>query len=136
MTAAPRTQPLDADECRYLLTEATVGRVGFLDGGEPAVLPVTYTVDDAGVAFRTAQGSRLARAADGGALAFEVDALDPVARTGWSVVVRGTAHLEQDPQVRARLDEMLQAWVPGPKAAFVRLPLTSVTGRRVGPLPE
>ncbi|HEX5512521.1 MAG TPA: pyridoxamine 5'-phosphate oxidase family protein [Actinomycetales bacterium] len=122
---------LSEKQSREALTRAEVGRVVFTDRALPAVLPVTYIVDDDTIVIRTARGSRLARAADGAVLAFETDDLNRATRSGWSVVVTGEAYVETDPDEQARLAELLEPWVPGMKAVFIRIPLTVVTGREV-----
>ena len=51
---------LSAPQCRQLLAQGCVGRVGFVAGGRPHVLPVNYAADDSGVVvFRTGAGSLL-----------------------------------------------------------------------------
>jgi nitroimidazol reductase NimA-like FMN-containing flavoprotein (pyridoxamine 5'-phosphate oxidase superfamily) len=122
---------LSEQQSREALTRAEVGRVVFTDRALPAVLPVTYIVDDGTIVIRTARGSRLARAADGAVLAFETDDLNRSTRSGWSVVVTGEGYVETDPDEQARLAELLEPWVPGVKAVFIRIPLTVVTGREV-----
>jgi len=122
---------LTDEQSREALTRAEVGRVVFTDRALPAVLPVTYIVDDDTIVIRTARGSRLARAADGAVLAFETDDLNRSTRSGWSVVVTGEGYLETDPDEQARLAELLEPWVPGVKAVFIRIPLTVVSGREV-----
>lgn len=126
-----RIETLSAEQCRDLLDTVTVGRVVFTAGGLPAVLPITYVVDGETVVIRTAEGSRLAKAADDAVLTFEADEVHPGTRTGWSVVVTGHARLERNPDEQARIGADLQPWVPGIKESFIRIPLTMVTGRRI-----
>jgi uncharacterized protein len=135
MNGASRIETLTPHQCRTLLDSAPVARVVFTDHALPAILPVTFVVDGESVVFRTAQGSRLARAARGAVLAFEADELNPRTRTGWSVVVTGEAEIEEDQDEMHRLGAVLQPWVPGIKDVFIRIPLTVVTGRRVLTLP-
>ena len=130
-----RVLTLGPDDCRNLLATARIGRVVFTDRALPAVLPVTYVLDGDAVVIRTARGSRLERAADGGLFAFEVDEVDDVARVGWSVVVTGEAEIITDEQDRQRLDAVLRAWVPGIKDVFIRIPMTIVTGRSIATVP-
>lgn len=51
---------LSRQQCGMLLTRGCVGRVGFVVGGRPQVLPVNYAADDAGVVvvIRWAPGHR------------------------------------------------------------------------------
>jgi hypothetical protein len=47
-------QVLSEPECRDWLAEGSVGRVAFLDGEFPVVLPVNYVVDDDLILIRSA----------------------------------------------------------------------------------
>ena len=114
-----------------LLSTVSVGRVVFTVGALPAIVPVAFAVHGDAIVMRTSSESRLARAAPGGVLAFEVDDVDPATRTGWSVVVTGLASTVSDPVERAIIDGMVETFAPGKIDACIRLPLTVVTGRRV-----
>jgi nitroimidazol reductase NimA-like FMN-containing flavoprotein (pyridoxamine 5'-phosphate oxidase superfamily) len=118
-------------EAVQLLSSAVVGRVAFTVVGQPAIVPVTFAVLDDAVVMRTAAETRLAKAADGGVLAFEVDEVDPITRTGWSVVVLGTAELVVDRLRQAQIHSVVEPFAPGTSEVHIRLPLTQVTGRRV-----
>lgn len=118
-------------ECLQLLTGAQVGRVVFTAAALPAVVPVTFAILDNAVVMCTAPDTRLAAAADGGVLAFEIDEVEPRSRTGWSVVVTGVAELMTDPLMRSRIHGMVAPWAPGRHDVFIRLPLTVVSGRRI-----
>jgi nitroimidazol reductase NimA-like FMN-containing flavoprotein (pyridoxamine 5'-phosphate oxidase superfamily) len=122
---------LSQRECLALLRTEQVGRVVFTERALPAVIPVTFAVLDDAIVLATRPGSRLARSARGGVLAFEVDQLDPVTRTGWSVVVTGVAEFVADPAEEARVRTVLDPWAPGGNNLVLRLPLTVVTGRRI-----
>ena len=135
MEATHRIEVLPQGECVDLLSRAEVGRIVFSDRALPAILPVTFIIDDDCIVVRTARGSRLARAVDGAVVAFEADEMQPYARGGWSVVVTGQAWIEADPCERNRLAELLTPWVPGFKDVIIRIPLTVVTGRRVSGRP-
>jgi len=114
-----------------LLSTVSVGRVVFTVGALPAIVPVAFAVHGDAIVMRTSPESRLARAAPGGVLAFEVDDVDPATRTGWSVVVTGLASTVSDPAERAVINGMVETFAPGQIDACIRLPLTVVTGRRV-----
>ena len=89
---------LSQRECLALLRTEQVGRVVFTERALPAVVPITFAVLDDAIVLATRAGTRLARSARGGVLAFEADRLDPVTRTGWSVVVTGMAEYVVDPR--------------------------------------
>ena len=122
---------LSQRECLALLRTEQVGRVVFTEKALPAVIPVTFAVLDDAIVLATRAGSRLARCARGGVLAFEADRLDPVTRTGWSVVVTGMAEYVTDPVDEARIRTVLDPWAPGGNNLVLRLPLTVITGRRI-----
>jgi uncharacterized protein len=114
-----------------LLSTVSVGRVVFSVGALPAIVPVSFAVHGDAIVMRTSPESRLARAAPGGVLAFEVDDVDAATRTGWSVVVTGLASTVSDPAERAAIDVIVKTFAPGQADVCIRLPLTVVTGRRV-----
>ena len=122
---------LSRSECVQLLTRAQVGRVVLTAGALPAVVPVAFAVLDDAVVMCTSSDTRLAAAADGGVLAFEIDEIDLPSRTGWSVLVTGVAELVIDPLTRSRIRGMVAPWAPGHHDVFIRLPLTVLTGRRI-----
>jgi uncharacterized protein len=122
---------LSRHDCVALLANEQIGRAVFTERALPAVVPVTYVIDDEAVVMCTAADTRLAAAASRGVLAFQVDQIDPSTRSGWSVVVVGVAELVDDPAEQARIRVVLQPWVPGRLGVFIRLPLKVVTGRRI-----
>lgn len=135
MDSVHRIEQLSREECLGLLSTVDIGRVVFTDRALPAVLPVTFIVDEGSIVIRTARGTRLARAAQDAVLAFEADQVSAAARDGWSVVVTGEAQFETNMAAVERLDRLLRAWVPGLKDAFIRIPLHVVTGRRITGVP-
>ena len=74
---------LEREECLRMLGEQVVGRLGFVDLGQPLILPVNFELDDDVVVFRSAEGTKL-RSGLGSEVCFEVDGVDRVARAGWS----------------------------------------------------
>ncbi len=120
--------PLDA---MALMATAAVARVVFTAGALPAVVPVTFAVHDGRVVLRTTSGTRLAAAAAGGVLSVQADDVDPVARSGWSVVVTGVAELVTDALEQAVIRGLVQPWAPGQHDVYVRVPPTVVAGRRI-----
>ena len=125
---------LDLEECLARLVEVPVGRLAFQLDGELTILPVVHTVDGVDVCFRTTGDSKIQAAVDHDPVAFEVDQFDASTRTGWSVVVQGTALVVDDEADVRRLDRVARApWVPphpGP-STWVRVRTQSITGRAV-----
>jgi nitroimidazol reductase NimA-like FMN-containing flavoprotein (pyridoxamine 5'-phosphate oxidase superfamily) len=124
---------LDRDECIKLMERhpACVGRVA-LAGPRPVIFPVNYALDGANVVFRTDPGTKFHAAVHKAFVAFEVDWVEPTWQTGWSVVVRGQAHVVTDPEELARVSRLpLLPWAEGDKENFVCINAELVSGRRL-----
>jgi nitroimidazol reductase NimA-like FMN-containing flavoprotein (pyridoxamine 5'-phosphate oxidase superfamily) len=131
-TGQARWQELTKSECFALLSGERLGRLAVVDDQGPVVLPVNFVLDRHMVVFRTDEGTKLDAAARGSRVAFEIDGTDEVARTGWSVLVRGEAIEVTDPAELARLRRLrLSPWAPGAKARYVRILPAKLTGRRI-----
>jgi uncharacterized protein len=125
-------QILTRAECLRLLETATIGRVLTSHRALPVALPVTYALQEDSVVFRTGPGTKLHGVDRGAVLGFEVDDVDPVRRTGWSVLAHGEAYQVTDPDELARLDRLpLEPLAPGFFPFLIRLPLQEVSGRRI-----
>ncbi|MFB4300866.1 pyridoxamine 5'-phosphate oxidase family protein [Actinomadura sp. NTSP31] len=123
---------LAPEECRDLLRHADVGRIVFTHNALPAVQPVNYVLDGDDIVFRTSGSSRLATAATGTIVAFEIDTFDTDARTGWSVVAVGPARRVSAPGEIAALEKAeLRTWAPGQRDQFVRIRPEMLSGRRI-----
>jgi nitroimidazol reductase NimA-like FMN-containing flavoprotein (pyridoxamine 5'-phosphate oxidase superfamily) len=127
---------LDSVECWELLGTQPVGRVAVVVDHYPLVVPVNYAVDGASVVFRSSAGSKLDRI-HGAKVAFEVDQIDPVHRTGWSVLVKGIA---TGLNVRGNRDLAdrsgaagARPWAAGEREYLVRIVAEEITGRRITP---
>jgi nitroimidazol reductase NimA-like FMN-containing flavoprotein (pyridoxamine 5'-phosphate oxidase superfamily) len=124
---------LDRDECLKLMDRhpACVGRVA-LAGPRPVIFPVNYAVDRGNIVFRTDPGTKFHAAVNQSYVAFEVDWVEPTWQTGWSVVVRGQAHLVTDPEELQRVGRLpLLPWAQGDKENYVSIEATLVSGRRL-----
>ncbi len=131
---------LPREECLRLLASHSFGRLAVSMGERAPVLrPVNYLFDDASqsVVFRTAVGSgfhALLRSVEG---TFEIDGVEEHARTGWSVIMSGVAEEVTNPNEVSRLDGLdLDSWAPGPKAHWMRIRASNVSGRRIVLPPE
>ena len=123
---------LDREECLRLLGAHHVGRVAFVDGGHPMVLPVNYVLDGEAVVFRTDEGAKLTSAMRGAVVAFEIDDAEPIGHTGWSVVLSGRAEDITDPVELNRVRKLpLRPWAKGAKSHWIRIPAERLTGRRI-----
>ena len=95
---------LSETECRRLLRSTPVGRIVYTRDALPTAVPVNFALDGDDVIFRTAPGSKLDAATAGAVVAFEIDQIDVVTRSGWSLLIVGRAMHEPDAEVIARLD--------------------------------
>jgi len=122
---------LDREECLRLLGLATIGRIGLSSGALPTVLPVNFRLVGDRVLVRTGRGSKLDAATRNAVVAFEVDDIDPMEHTGWSVVVTGVAR-EVDPEdVHPDERVRLARWAPGEDGRVVAISTDVVSGRRI-----
>lgn len=123
---------LTRPEAVRLLGLGCVGRVVYTDAALPAITPVNYALRGRAVVFRTAAGSRLARAVDGAVVAFEVDDVRHEPGPWWSVVVLGVAEVLDDAGNSGGADEVaVRPWAPGDHDQLVRVVPATVTGRRL-----
>lgn len=124
---------LSAAECRERLQRhGFVGRLGFVAGGRPMILPVNYVADGDSIAFCTETGTKLDSLASGAEVVFEIDDSRPLYRSGWSVVISGEAREVTDPDELARLRSgPLKSWAVGHDAHWVRINVSEISGREI-----
>lgn len=129
-------QELTHDECWLLLTTQQIGRLGVNAEHYPLIFPVNYGLDRGVIVLRTRPGTKLGAATHAN-VTFEVDQIDPLSRTGWSVLVRGLAE-EVTAEHRQELVDRtvaasVQPWAPGEHGHYLRIIAHHVTGRRIVP---
>jgi uncharacterized protein len=125
---------LNVDECMRLLTSHVprVGRLAFVVGNRPVILPVNYVFHEGSVVFRSDAGAKLSAASEAAHVAFEVDQIDTTWEEGWSVLVQGRAEAVTDPDELERLESLpLRPWGPGVKPSYVRIMSSEISGRRI-----
>lgn len=131
-------EELAADECRLLLRQQVIGRLLYSDEWGPAAVPVNYAVAGEAIVFRSAPGTKIR--ATGTRVGFQVDQIDPDRRSGWSVLVRGTAEqvpTDRLPELFAEVDgDLPLPWKKGVHGIWVKIIPTAVTGRRLAGLVE
>ena len=81
---------ISRDECLDLLARAKVGRVAFVCGAVPEVVPVCYVVAGETVVFGVQSSSPIAHEFEGSVVAFQVDCFDSEHECGWHVRAVGT----------------------------------------------
>lgn len=124
---------LSRSECEGLLRLGVVGRVAIATNTGPHILPLNYAVSRGDVVVCTSPYSVLGTYGRDSLLAFEVDHFDHPHHHGWSVVVRGRAAAVEDAEELSKLVKVLpRPWAGGSRSLFLRIPLTEVTGRRLG----
>ena len=128
---------LPESECLRLLEHARFGRIAFVEHGRPVVLPVNYLFHDGVVIFRSTSGSKLEAALREQAVAFQVDATDPMYHGGWSVLAYGPAEVVIAPEEIERLSALqVRPWWSGARDRWIRIRVEEITGRRLRGDPE
>jgi uncharacterized protein len=130
----PDPRELDRAECERLLRNGVVGRMALSTPEGPHIIPVNYAVVDDTVVVRTSSYSVLGTYGPNAMVAFEVDHVDHDRHVGWSVVARGRAWVEVDPDQVARIRDGWQPrpWASGTRNLYLRLRWDSLTGRALG----
>ncbi len=130
----PELQELSEEQCWRMLAKKKVGRLAVSIESRPDIFPVNYQVDGEVIVLRTAPGLKLAAATLGEGVAFEVDALDELNHSGWSVVVHGTASEVVGVEELIHADRLLiEPWSRGStvKNRYIRIEPSDLTGRRI-----
>ena len=128
----PALLDLSPDECERLLRRETYGRLVLATPAGIEIRSVNYTVRDDAILVRTAPEGLLAREADGADVSFQIDWRDDLRWQGWSVVARGRAEVELDPEPTPPSLGDVRPWADGDRSAELRMRWTHLTGRRTG----
>ncbi len=121
---------LTVNQCWDYIRQAEIGRLAVISDQHPEIFPINFVVDRGSVVFRTAVGTKLRAAVDGGPVAFEVDGYDDRLGFAWSVVLKGSAvRLESIEEVLASEDLPLFPWQSGEKNHFMRIEPAETSGR-------
>ena len=128
----PQAQPvtvMSEHECWTELSSRTFGRLATSVDGWPDVFPVNYVVQRRTILIRTAEGTKLASTTINARVAFEAD--DHDVAQGWSVVVKGRAHVLSSSMELATAERaQVLPWVMTPKHRYIRIEPMEITGRR------
>jgi uncharacterized protein len=128
-------QELAERDCVELLASQVLGRVAVIVEGRANVFPVNYVLDNGYIVFRTDEGTKLDAARAGAEVTFEVDKSDPLYHTGWSVMATGRLEPVTGPHDLRRVRGLpVRAWGSNGQH-WVRMPITSISGRRIGAVP-
>jgi hypothetical protein len=133
-----KIEPLDEDECLRLISPGGIGRIAYQSRFGLAVLPVNYQLRDGAIVFRTAEHSPLDEDLRTGIadaeykVAFEIDEFDLTAKSGWSVLLQGSAHhITPGPERDSAEAIDVDPWPAGDRELFVSITPTRTTGRRI-----
>ena len=133
LVRGPTTTELPHAEALALLDSVPIGRVLFSQQALPAIRLVNHVVDDQAVVIRTHAGAALLGSAhDGAVVAYEMDEVDLVRRSGWSVTMTGVATLVTEPAEQRRYRELVHPCVGGRMDQVVRISIDYLTGLRLG----
>jgi|SRR6185437_10175859 nitroimidazol reductase NimA-like FMN-containing flavoprotein (pyridoxamine 5'-phosphate oxidase superfamily) len=120
---------LSEDESWSLLSSVSLGRLVTILGGQPEIFPVNFATQRRTVLFRTAHGTKLFSAVMTDQVSFEAD--DHTDAQGWSVIVRGRAHLlSATAEILDAQEAHLLPWTTTLKPFYVRVIALEITGRR------
>ena len=126
---------LSEQESREKLASPELGRIVTHVGDVVDLFPVNYALDEGGILFRTAPGSKLLELTVNADVLFEVD--DHSDTEAWSVIVRGRAEaLESDADIQRADAAGLRPWIPTLKRVYVRITPSSISGRAFHRTPE
>jgi hypothetical protein len=125
---------LDRAACLRLLGTHAVGRLCVLENGFPVAFPVNYRLvfqaDETPVIVLRVRPDSVLDVA-GVNVGFQLDGLDPVDETGWSVLARGVL---RDGELDGAPD-WLKHWNPhpwvGPRNRWLYLSIDEVSGRQL-----
>lgn len=123
---------LDRPACLRLLATATIGRIGVSSGALPVILPVNFRLIHEQVMFRSGVGTKLDAASCNQIVAFEVDAIDPMFHTGWSVLVTGMAREVTDQnELASGAIAGIPHWATAGDERMITIGTSRISGRRI-----
>lgn len=122
-----RLVELSEQECWDHLGSRPVGRIAWAGPHGVSVVPVNFAVEDGAVVLRTSPYAQLARECVDHEVGFEVDVVDLVTHSGWSVLVQGRCTRER------QASQAPTPWVTGPRTLGLRIEPRTISGRRLTP---
>ena len=109
-----RRREISRRECLDLLAQAKVGRVVFVRGALPEIIPVCYLVAGETVVFGVHSTSPVAQEIEGSIVAFQVDTFDSERECGWHVQAVGSFRPAMTPDELAVAGAVVpQPWTIG-----------------------
>ena len=124
---------LSEAECKEFLAQHSAGRIAFMAGDGPQILPVTYQYRNGSVIFRTSPAGPLAGLVRRTSVAFEIDGIDEQKKSGWSVLVVGFAEaMAHDHLLASAWETGPVPWAAGVRNLFIEIKPRKISGRAVG----
>ena len=134
----PVHEHIDEVECLRLISPGGIGRLAYSGRYGLTVFPVNYRVREESIVFRTAEYSPTDEDLLTGIpdaeyeVAFEIDAIDPVAREGWSVLIQGPAHhMDLPAEHDLTMESGLDPRAGGESQHGIRITPIRIAGRRI-----
>ena len=128
-SAESALEVLGEEQSWHLLASADLARLAVSIDGGVDIFPINYVVADRVIFFRTAPGSKLMDLTKHPIVALETDGTHN--RRRWSVVVKGSAvRLGSDEEIESSGVLSLHSLVPTEKWNYVRITVSSITGRQ------
>ena len=117
--------------CQELLAQHSTGRIAWTAADGPQLYPISYARHENLIIFRTSPFGVLSELVQPTAVVFEIDELDQTRRTGWSILVRGSATGIASPAQLNRLWTIDGAlpWASGARSLFIGITPHKITGR-------
>jgi nitroimidazol reductase NimA-like FMN-containing flavoprotein (pyridoxamine 5'-phosphate oxidase superfamily) len=124
---------LSRSECETLLRRGVAGRVAISTPTGPHIVPLNYSISESSVVVCTTPYSVLGTYGRDSMVAFEIDHFEHARQRGWSVVARGRSEVVDDSaELRTLVRVLPRPWASGRRSLYLRIPMTEVTGRRLG----
>ncbi|MGF1599388.1 MAG: pyridoxamine 5'-phosphate oxidase family protein [Acidimicrobiales bacterium] len=137
LTARSGVKALTEQECRTHLARHVVARLAFIDHDRPVVVPVNYSIQGHDIFLRSLSGAKVAAAERGEIVCLEIDALDEMSHSGWSVVVHGPLTVITDPEMlRVAWHNDPNPWVDAHHWRWLHLRTQTISGRLVPAGPD
>jgi len=124
---------LGADECRWLLSSRSSGRICFSVDDRVQVMLTAYVARTDRIYFRAAAFGRVARRAQTRPVTLQVDDMQSDHQASWSVTVTGTSQRVDDAATLASLWSPVRPvpWEAGQEPLWIALAADDVQGQRL-----
>ena len=122
---------LEQDESWKLVEQQPVCRLAWWSGNGPSMRPFNHVLHGRSLWIRTSAHSALVRTADDTRVAVLIDDIDVASRLGWSVELRGVAHVHWHIEEVPEEVRTLHTWASGPHPLWIELTPDEIHGLRL-----